>query len=824
MKSDQARALLEKDGYNELPKAKKKSFLLLIWEVLREPMILLLLTGAGIYLAIGEIHDSLLLLASVLVIVFIAIFQERRSTRAVEALRDLSSPRARVWRDQREIQIPSREVVPGDTLIVKEGERIVADCLLLESRSLEVDESLLTGESVPISKSVSSDGSRLQFPSAFCIYSGTLVTRGFATGKVIATGLHSELGKIGKTMQEAKDTKTRLQEEIAGLVRIFGTLGVITSIVITLAFGFTRHDWLQALLAGIVAALSLLPEEFPVVLTIFLALGAWRLSKKQVLVRQPSATENLGSITALCTDKTGTLTLNQMSVEQIWTEHSQYHFHKNVEPLSAEIFSVLEAGFLASYENSFDPMEKALQKTFKTESEKVKYELPKRSLEKDYPLSPDQLTMSFVWRSPINQSRVVFSKGAPEAIVNLCNLETRLQSVVLEQVFKMCEQGLRVIGVAKASLSGSDFPKEQKGFQFSFLGLIGFIDPLREGVKEAITECYQAGIRTIMITGDHPAIASKIAGDIGLKDSGSFLTGEDIEKLTDNDLRDRIKYVNVFARVVPNQKLRIVKALKANGETVAMTGDGVNDAPSLKWADVGVAMGGRGTDVAREAADLIILDDQFNSIVAGIRLGRRIFDNIQRAMSYLFAVHFPIAALAILPVLIGGPLILFPIHIVFLELIIDPACTLVFEAEPESAKTMKVPPRKLEKPLFSFQDIALSLLQGMVVFAGIFMLFLWGLHQGWGEAQARAMAFSAFVLSNVGLIFVNKTSKHVFSNLFFVVISFAALVLLMAILFIESLSKIFKLETIDLTSLGISALVAVFCVFIASKIKNLKIR
>lgn len=815
-----AKELLASHGYNELPQAQKKSFLILIFETVREPMILLLLAGAGVYFAIGEPHDSLLLLASVLVIISIALFQERRSTRALEALRDLSSPKALVRRGGHEIRISSREVVPGDILIFKEGDRIVADGRLCETRNLEVDESLLTGESQPVSKKTPLGESSIHFPSQYYTYSGTLVTAGFGVSEVSATGIHSELGKIGKSLGEMKETKTRLQQEVAVLVRKFSLLGLAVSISIVVAYGLTRGEWSQGFLAGIAAALSLLPEEFPVILTIFLALGAWRLSKRQVLVREPSATENFGAITALCVDKTGTLTLNQMTVYQIRTLFSSVYLTANGESLSEDILAVLEAGCLSSHADSFDPMERALHNVHTLAPGDGRFSKNHWQLEKQYPFSHQQLTMSFVWKSVETSERFVACKGAPEAILKLCILSDTQRQKLEQTIQEMCQEGLRVIGVAKADFAGKDLPGSQDQFEFSFLGFIGFLDPVRKGVKEAIAECYGAGVRTLMVTGDHPVIASKIAEDIGLRWAQTSITGAELEKISDQELREKIKTVSVFARVVPAQKLRIVNALKANGEIVAMTGDGVNDAPSLKWADVGIAMGGRGTDVAREAADLIILDDNFTSLVPGIRLGRRIFGNIHRAMCYLFAVHFPIAALAIGPILLGYPLVLYPAHIVFLELVIDPACTMVFEAEPEEPQSMRRPPRRLDKPLFSYKDIILSSAQGVAVFLGVFALFLWCLSEGFHEEKSRALAFTAFALSNVGLIFVNKVSKTFFSNIYFAIVSVSAVALLAAIVFTSGLAHAFKIEAMTVNEFAASLAVSLVCVLAAYGIRK----
>lgn len=800
----EVQTLLAKYGYNEIPAAQRQPLWRLALVIIKEPMILLLLTGAVIYFALGGLYDSLLLLASVLGIVTIAIYQERRSTRALEELRDLSSPRALVRRDGRDQRIAARLVVPGDLLLIKEGDRVAADCRLLETRNLQVDESLLTGESHAVSKRVLLSHETMTFPSPGALYSSTLVVGGSGLAQVVETGVRTEVGKIGKSLVSAPEEKTRLQQEVSVLVRQFGLLGIIFSIVVVLAYGFTREEWPQAILAGIAAAMSLLPEEFPVVLTIFLALGAWRLSKKQVLVRQPAATENLGAVTVLCVDKTGTLTMNEMSVQELRCTEGVYDFHRSLSEAPPASFNpLIEYATLASHEHPFDPMEKALFRVLNTiPSEQRGF--ARGSLEKEYSLQPGLMAMSCVWRDSAGNRKVVAAKGAPEAIFELCRFDKAQKDGLVHQLNEMTQQGLRVIAVAKAKSMPQELPSSQRDFDFQFIGLIGLVDPMRPNVREAISECYSAGIRVIMITGDNPGTACKIGSDIGLHESQNYLTGQDVEGMSELELRQKIKSINVFARMVPAQKLRIVNALRESGEVVGMTGDGVNDAPSLKWADVGIAMGGRGTDVAREAADLVILDDDFSSLVAGVRLGRRIYQNIQRAMSYIFAVHVPIAALAISPTLLGLPLVLYPAHIVFLELIIDPSCTLIFEAEPEGSNTMKRPPRSLRQPMFGFRNILASCLNGVFVSVALFILFVFCLNVGFSEERSRTVVFVAFVLSNIGMIAINSSLKTLLSNRYFSLVSALAITSLAIVIATPTLRKVFGLAPVSFLDVGLS--------------------
>lgn len=765
-------------------------------------MITLLLICAGIYLFLGEIPDGILLLLSLAGVLAISLYQENRSTRALEALKELSSPRALVVRNGSEKRISSREVVPDDILVLNEGDRIAADALLLESAHLQVDESLLTGESLPATKSPLSEETRLLFAS-------TLVTAGRGYARVIATGNKTEVGKIGKSIAAPAQEKTRLQQEISSLMRLFLFAGVAMSVLIIITYGFTVGDWPQGFLAGLAAAMSLMPEEFPVVLTIFLALGAWRLAQKNVLVRQSAATENLGAITVLCVDKTGTLTMNEMKLAECRTVHSLHSFEnaQNVL-LPGEFRTLIEFAVLASHRNPFDPMEKALRKLLDQELKNTEYVHDDWVLKREYALSPELLAMTCVWESPVTSNIVVASKGAPESIFKLCKLNSDLLQTLSNQVKEMSAEGLRILGVARAKWIATDLPKEQQDFDFEFLGLLGLKDPVRPEVPKAIEECYQAGIRVLMITGDFPGTAEKVATDIGLREADSALSGPMLDSMTDFELKAKLKSHSVFARMVPRQKLRLVQALKSNREVVAMTGDGVNDAPSLQWADVGIAMGGRGTDVAREAADLVLLDDCFTSIVEAIRSGRKIFDNIQNAIFYIIAVHVPIAGMAIAPILFHLPIVLFPAHIVFLELIIDPSCTLIFESEPPGPDTMKRPPRRLAVRLFSSWKVFTSFFQGAITFFALFGLYFWCESHSFSPNHGRTIVFAAFVFANFGLVIVNRLHLILFHNKSFIWILLAAMAALLSTIYISWLQPLFGFQALTFGDFALAVTVA----------------
>ncbi len=751
---------LQSDGYNELPFSRQRSIFAIALEVVREPMFLLLVAGGAIYLVLGDLREALMLLGFVFVVMGITLYQERKTERALEALRDLSSPRALVIRDGRQKRIPGREVVRGDVIVLSEGDRVPADAVLVSCVSFSVDESLLTGESVPVRKRVSAQKQEIGPPGGEdlpFVYSGTLVVKGQGVATVLSIGIRTEMGKIGRALQTLEPEETRLQRETGRIVRNLAFLGLFLCTLVVIVYGITRASWLDGFLAGISLAMALLPEEFPVVLTIFLALGAWRISHKRVLTRRVPAVETLGAATVLCVDKTGTLTQNRMAVSTIFARNDFYTMDYGMKQAIPEKFhEVVEYSILASQKDPFDPMEKAFKELGDHYLSHTEHIHTDWTLIQEYPLSDHLMALSRVWKSPNGTGYVIAAKGSPEAIADLCHFDAGQRDRLAKTVETIADEGLRVLGVARSQFKRTDLPGEQHDFTFDFLGLVGLADPVRPGVAEALTECNSAGIRVLMITGDYPGTAASIARQIGLRSEGT-LTGTELDRMNDGTLRERIRRVSICARVVPEQKLRIVQALKANGEIVAMTGDGVNDAPALKAANIGIAMGGRGTDVAREASALVLLDDDFASIVQAVRMGRRIFDNLKKAIAYIFAVHVPIAGISLLPVLFKWPLVLLPVHIVFLELIIDPACSIVFEAEPEEADVMTRPPRKRNVSLFSTRTVGISLLQGLSVLVILLAVFIISLKRGQGGDEARALTFTTLIIANLGLIFTNRS-------------------------------------------------------------------
>ena len=760
----EAQTRLQSEGYNELPHQDRRTPLRIVLEILREPMLALLLGGGLIYVLLGDLKEALILLTFATMSVAIAAVQETRTERVLEALRDLTSPRALVIRDGTRRRIAGREVARGDMIVLAEGDRVPADAVLVEAHDLQADELLLTGELVPVRKiaadAIPASRARPGGDDLPFVYSGALVVRGGGIAHVVATGSRSEIGKIGQSLHALESEPPRLQVQTARLVRLAALGGAAVSIVAVVLYGTLRGGWLDAVLAGITIGMSMLPEEFPVVLTVFMAMGAWRISKARVLTRRAAAIETLGSATVLCTDKTGTLTENRMSIAELrLPDGDVFRLRDATDATVPGNFRELAVhGLLASAPVPFDPMEKAFHELARDGLEVADgLPGPDWKLAHSYGLRPDLLAMTQLWqRDEGTPAFAVAAKGAPEAVTHLCRLEPAELEAVRHAVDAMAAEGLRVLGVAKAVHEGERWPESQRDFPFVFLGLVGLADPLRSSVPEAVRECRSAGIRVVMITGDYPATARTIAQQAGL-DAAEVLTGDAIEHLDDSELARRAKTASVFARIMPEQKLRIVQALKADGEIVAMTGDGVNDAPSLKAAHIGVAMGGRGTDVAREASSIVLLDDDFGSIVTAIRLGRRIYDNVRKAMGFIFAVHVPIAGLALLPLVFGLPIIFSPIHIAFLEMVIDPVCSLVFEAETDEEDVMRRKPRAPDEPLFSWPLVGWSVLQGGLAFGLVGAIFVIAHQRDMPEDEVRALTFFALVLSIVSLILVNRS-------------------------------------------------------------------
>jgi Ca2+-transporting ATPase len=735
---DEAERRLSSEGPNLLPSAKPRNVFQQFLGVVREPMLSLLVAAGLINFFVSEILDALVLMLTVFIVVGISLYQASKTEHALEALRDLSSPRALVVRSGNEERIPGKDVVRGDLVILSEGDRVPADGRLISASNLSIDESMLTGESVSLYRKPDD-----------LIFSGTLIVTGYGRAIIEKTGVTTELGKIGTSLSEIEIERTHLQKEIDRLVRVIYIAALAAAVAVVVIYGVTRNDWVEGSLAGIAASMALIPEEFPVVLTVFLAIGAWRMSRQGVIARRAAVIETLGSVTVICVDKTGTLTMNQMTVHEM--KISSELLVLDDDPIPAAYQEITQTALLASPIKPFDPMDKAFH-AIASLSENWE-------LVREYPITDELMAMSNVWRS--SDGYVVAAKGAPEAIASLCHLDHNQFDMIISDVDDATKRGFRVLGVAKAIAPCSfELPESPNEFQFKYLGLVHLHDPVRPGVPAAVAECAVAGVRTVMITGDYPGTALSVAKEVGLDYSAGVITGPELGQMNDLELAERIKTVSVFARMVPEQKLRLVRALKLDGEVVGMTGDGVNDAPALRAADIGIAMGGRGTDVAREAASLVITDDDFTSIARGIRQGRGIFASLQKAMSYIIAVHAPIFGMALIPVFVTNwPLVLLPAQIAFLELIIDPASSIVFESEQVDPEIMKRRPRAVSARMFNKHNLGFSLAQGFGVLAVVLTMYLWTLTSGKSDDLVRTMSFGTMMIGNIALVLVNR-SQH----------------------------------------------------------------
>ena len=844
--AQEAAARLKRDGFNELEAPVRRTVWRIVWEVLREPMLQLLIAAGVVYVVLGDRTEALMLLSFVAITASITVLQERRAERVLESLRDLSSPRALVIRDGERQRIPGREVVLGDLLVLIEGDRVPADGQLITASDCRIDESLLTGESVPVTKlapdpatrfAPRSDRSSVADPAQStamrpggdglpCVYGGTLVVGGQGVAEVTAVGMHSEIGRVGRSLSGIETEITPLQGRVRSLVKRLSVAGLGLSGAAALLYWFTRGDWLGGLLAGITLAMALLPEELPLILTVFMAMGSWRLSRQRVLTRRAAAIETLGSATMLCTDKTGTLTVNRMRVVALSVPEggqSAIARHWAVgQPLEdAALTALLETGVLASQPQPVDPMERAFHDRAAQHAPQVLQTAQSGELTHAYGLSRELLAMTHVWCLADRAQSVVAAKGAPEAIIGLCRLDAAQAEATRAAVDALARRGMRVLGVACAEGppggAPASCPTTQAGFAFRFMGLVGLADPLRDTVPEAVRLCRQAGIRVAMITGDYPATAQAIAAQAGIDTDGDVITGDDIRQMDDAALQARVAHACVFARVMPEQKLRIVQALRAGGHIVAMTGDGVNDAPSLKAAHIGIAMGGRGTDVAREASDIVLLDDDFGSIVQAVRLGRRIDDNLRKAIGFIFSVHVPIAGLSLMPLLFGLPLLFSPIHVAFLELIIDPVASIVFEAEAEEPDLMDRAPRDPHVALLGAELIGWAVLCGAVVLLIVMALFAGLLSAGAAASQARASAFAALVLCNGVLVLTHRSLRASVltalsrSNAALWRIAALTAVLLTAALTVPPLREAFRFELPTMAQAMAAAAAALLC-------------
>lgn len=803
--SGEAARRLAQFGPNAPPEAPPLGFFAIALRTLKEPMFALLMAAAALYLFVGDLGEGLFMVAGAAASISLVVVQELRSERALKALQRLAEPMAHCLRDGEQRRIPARDLVPGDVILVGEGERLPADGVLLSGDALVIDESILTGESAPVTKTLAGDGAELAFPDPGgdytpFLYAGSMIVRGSGVAEVARTGARTAVGGLGASLAAIQGEPSPLQRRTGELVAKLGVFALIFCGVVIVAYGLVHGDWFEGAIAGITLAIGLLPEEFPMVLAIFLALGAFRLAGRNVLVRRSSVTETLGSTSILCVDKTGTLTQNRMTITALSTGHG---INPVPEAPSADEHRLLRAALRACSQNPVDPMDRAVHAL----AAKLGVTTAGTPIE-SFPIRPELLAFIQSWR--VEDGATKAAKGAPEAILRLSHSTDDERARYKTVVEEMARRGLRVLAVAQTQPAPEDRLEEAS---FAVLGLLAFEDPVRDDVPYAVAAARRAGVAVAMITGDYPATALAIAREAGIDAQAGFLTGADIVDTPAEQLPDKIRDIRVFARVTPTSKLALVEAFKDDGHIVAMTGDGVNDGPALAAAHIGIAMGQRGSDVAREAAHIVLLDDRFASIVAGVQLGRRIFTNLRKALTYVTAIHVPIAGLALAPILMGLPPLLLPPHVVLMELIIDPTCSLVFEAEPGETDAMLRPPRPRNEPLFGTRDLTLGAVQGFIVFLAVMSVYV--IDNGFGvpEPEARGLAFATLIVGNLTLALSNALPKGVSpfarENIIFWVVAAAALSILAAGLFFPPLAGLLRFEPPDGIRLAFAALLAV---------------
>ena len=830
LSSAEAKRLQQQYGKNELTSQQKESFFKKVLHIICEPMFLLLIVAAIIYFILGEPGDGAIMLIFVVGIISIDVIQEWKTDKTLSALKDLSAPHVTVIRDGKEAVIASADLVPGDLMMICEGVKIPADGIVVKCNDLCVDESSLTGEAEGVWK-VTGEKEEVftdYWRKDYC-YAGTLVTQGTGTILVDKIGQETEYGKIGMNVAAAPDEPTPLQKQTGKLVKtcagiagvLFALVGVVT--YINIPDHIFSDRLIESILSGITLAMAMIPEEFPVILTVFLSMGAWRLAKKQSLVRKLPSVETLGAVSVLCVDKTGTITMNQMTVQDTWALDDNEH-------------ALVETMGLGCETDAYDPMEKAML-AHCDDLGISKEHLFSGELISEYAFTNELKMMGHVWRR--NGEFVIAAKGSPERIMTICHLTDEEREIANHKITEMSKEGLRVIAVATAKPhTDEDIPQTITDCSLTLLGLIGLADPPRESVKADIEVCNKAGIRVVMITGDNGITASSIAKKIGMENSDHIITGDMLNEMSDQALCEAVKNVSIFSRVVPEHKMRIVKAFKENGEIVAMTGDGVNDAPALKYADIGIAMGKRGSEVSREAADLILMDDNFTTIVETIKDGRRIFDNIRKAVGYVFTIHIPIAFASLLAPILGvaqSALMLLPLHVVLLELLIDPTCSIVLERQPAETDIMARKPRNPKEKLLNAGTLLKSIVQGLVIFAASFGTYYAVLAGDPANAPvARAMGLSIIMLSNLLLVQVNS-SDHNFAfqsiarlaNDWVMWVVDIGTLLMLAIILYTPLSGLLKLAPLSagqfFSSVGIAA-AAVLWYEIVKLIKRLRVK
>ena len=790
----------EKYGSNTSSYKAENNFAAAVKRIIKDPMMILLLTAASIYFFSGKTGDGFFLSAAIIFQTSISLYQYSRSKNALEKLKDLSQPRCKVIRNGQVTEINNTELVVGDSLMVEEGTSITADGVIVHSNDFSVNESVLTGESLSVAKDKSTKDN--------LVFSGTTVASGLAIATITAIGNETKLGKIGTSLQNIKEERTPLEIQIANFVKKMAIAGALVFIVVWVINYWHSRDLLNSLLQSLTLAMSILPEEIPVAFTTFMALGAWRLMKLGIVVKQMKTVETLGSATVICTDKTGTLTENRMSLARLYILSSN-QFTNPEDQLPPAEQDLLRSAMWASEPIPFDPMETALHQSYKDFSSHD--ERPEYKMIKEYPLGGKPPLMTHIFEDQ-KGNRIIAAKGAPEAFLSISSMNPAEKQQLLEAVDKMAAEGFRVLAVADSDFKGNDFPESQQELPFRVKGLVAFYDPPKKNIRKVLDDFYTAGIMVKIITGDNAATTTAIARQTGLRDYEKTITGDELMALPESDLNKKVLDTTIFTRMFPDAKLKIINALKDSNQIVAMTGDGVNDGPALKAAHIGIAMGKKGTEIAKEAASLILTEDDLSKMVTAVAMGRKIYTNLKKAIQYIISIHIPIILTVFIPLALGWiyPNIFSPVHIIFLEIIMGPTCSIIYENEPMEKNAMSQQPKALTTTFFNWKELSVSILQGLVITAGTLFMYQYAVQQGYDETLTRTMTFTVLITANIFLTLINRSFYYSivttirYKNNLVPLIVFSTIAITGIILFVAPVTRFFGFQHMTLAQLGIA--------------------
>ena len=801
---DEVKASRQRNGYNRLEEIRKNTWFDLVVDILKEPMLILLIIISLIYVIVGDYGEAAFMFVAIVALTAISFYQDNRSKKALEELEKLNEPLSKVIRNSQIVEIPTHEIVVGDLCVTEEGKNINADGVIVYSNDFSVNESSLTGESFSVFKDSKSEDN--------LVYSGTVTVSGLAVFKVKKIGSETRVGKIGESILNIKEEISPLQIQIRKFVKWMAVVGIVIFLMVCIFSYIKTGDLVTSLLSGLTLAMSVLPEEIPVAFTTFMALGAWKLMRQGIIIKRSSIVETLGSTTVICTDKTGTITENSMKLQHLYNYLSD-KIYEEKEFKNDDLSELIDYAMWSSEPVPFDPMEITLHKTY---DETQKNDLRKEyKMFHEYPLEGKPPMMTHLFENE-NKDRIIAAKGAPEAILNVSRLSETEKEKIRDIIKTFGQQGYRVLGVAKSHFEGNNFPKRQQDFVFEFLGLTVFYDPPKKGIEEVFQSIYDAGIKVKVITGDNEDTTKAIAIQAGIINMAPALNGSEIMNNTEEALMEISEKTTLFTRMFPDAKLAIVHALKKKGEVVAMLGDGVNDGPALKAAHIGVAMGSKGTEIAKSAAALVITNDDLEKLIVGIAAGRRIYNNIKKAVQYIISIHIPIILTVSMPLFLGWifPHIFTPVHVIFLELVMGPTCSIVYENESMEKNTMKQPPRAIGDTFLSLSELGISFIQGVVITLGILFVYQFTVQNGGDEATTRAMVFSTLIFANILLSFVNRSFFYSVLESFrnrnplLIGISILVLGLLFAILYVKPVSLFFKVTALNIDELGFTVFIA----------------